>query len=142
VIRYSLNVTEENNNKQIKTFEDLDVWKACQKLRKEITELARKFPKEEQYLLTDQIIRASRSVTANIAEGYGRFYYQENIQFCRQARGSLYEILDHLTVACDESYITHDSFETLRNEAVHCIVVLNGYLRYLKSAKDTVESIV
>jgi four helix bundle protein len=135
-------VADASQKDQIKTFEDLDVWKVCQKLRREIAELARTFPKEEQYRLSDQIIRASRSVTANIAEGYGRFYYQENVQFCRQARGSLYEVLDHLTVACDASYITEDSFRTHRDEVIRCIVVLNGYLRYLKNARSTVESIV
>lgn len=127
---------------RIKTFEDLDVWKICRELRGKIAELARKFPKEEQYRLSDQIIRASRSVTANIAEGYGRFYYQENVQFCRQARGSLYEVLDHLTVACDESYLTQDSFRTHRDEVIRCIVVLNGYLRYLKNAKNIAESAI
>jgi len=50
--------------------------------------------------------RASRSVNHNIAEGYGRFPFQENIQFCRIARGSLFETLDHGIIALDEGYIS------------------------------------
>ena len=53
----------------IRTFEDLDVWKVCRDLRTQVTTLVRTFPKEEQYRLRDQLIRASRSVTANLAEG-------------------------------------------------------------------------
>jgi four helix bundle protein len=77
----------------IKTFEDLDVWKVCRDLRLQVAAIVRTFPNEERYRLQDQLIRASRSVTANLAEGYGRFHYAENIQFARQARGSLYEIM-------------------------------------------------
>jgi len=84
------------------TFEDLEVWKKSREIRNDITKLTIKFPKEEKYQLTDQLIRASRSVTANIAEGFGRYHYQENIQFRRQSRGSLFELIDHLIGAFDE----------------------------------------
>ena len=80
-------------------FRDLEVWNRCQEIRKEIWALCKIFPPEEKYRLSDQMIRSSRSSTVCIAEGYGRFHYQENIQFCRQARGSLYELIDHLSVA-------------------------------------------
>ena len=71
--------------------EDLNVWIKCRELKNRLTEVARELPAEEKYRLTDQLIRASRSVTNNIAEGYGRFHFQENIQFLRQSRGSLFE---------------------------------------------------
>jgi four helix bundle protein len=66
-----------------------------------------KLPEAEKYNLTNQIIRSSRSVTANIAEGFGRYHFQENIQFCRQARGSLVETLDHLYCCLDETSMIH-----------------------------------
>ncbi len=85
--------------------EDLEAWKKGRSFRKEISLLCKKLPKEEKFRLIDQLIRASRSITANIAEGHGRYHYQENIQFCRQARGSLLECKDHLYCALDEGFI-------------------------------------
>ena len=98
----------EGNKTQ--TFEDLRVWQQCRELRSKVSSLVRRFPRSEQYRLVDQLLRASRSVTANIAEGYGRYHYQENIQFCRQARGSLYELIDHFSVALDEGYMDKSAF--------------------------------
>ena len=95
------------------TFETLDVWIKSRELRNIISKLTRPFPSEEKYRLTDQMIRASRSVTANVAEGHGRYHFQENIQFCRQARGSLYELIEHLYVAIDEEYIDNNSFKKI-----------------------------
>jgi len=97
------------DNERKSTFETLEVWKEGRELRKEISTLVKSFPPEEKYKLVDQMIRASRSVTNNISEGYGRFHYQENIQFCRESRGSLYELIDHFTIASDEGYITEES---------------------------------
>lgn len=54
------------------TFEELEVWKQCRNLRIEITTLVKDFPKEEKFRFSDQMIRSSRSVTANIAEGFGK----------------------------------------------------------------------
>ncbi len=117
------------------TFEDLEIWQMARDFRKEISMLTKTFPPEEKYRLNDQMVRASRSVTANIAEGYGRYHYQENIQFCRQARGSLYEIIDHLTLSLDEDYITKDCFEDLRTKVFIIIRKLNGYVQYLEKRK-------
>ena len=72
----------------LKAFESLEAWKVAKELRIEVSTLTKTFPKHEQYRLTDQIIRSSRSVAANIAEGYGRYHYLENMRFCRIARGS------------------------------------------------------
>jgi four helix bundle protein len=83
------------------------------------------------------MIRASRSSTACIAEGYGRYHYQENIQFCRQSRGSLYELIDHILVAEECEYIDHGVSQTIIDEIKTSIVVLNGYIRYLKKRKES-----
>ena len=82
------------------------------------------------------MVRASRSVTANIAEGYGRFHFQENIQYCRQARGSIYEIVDHLTVALDEKYLPLSQFDEFRTEVYSLVKKLNGYISYLGKRKE------
>jgi len=67
-------------DEKFQVMEDLNVWKKCRELKNELTKIAKGLPAEEKFRLTDQIIRASRSITNNIAEGYGRFHYQENIQ--------------------------------------------------------------
>ena len=104
-------------------------------MRKDLSQLVKRFSPDEKFRLADQILRASRSVTANIAEGYGRFHYQENIQFCRQARGSLFELLDHLTVVCDEGYMDEEEFRVFRERVYEIIRMLNGYIKYLKGRK-------
>lgn len=119
----------------MRTFEDLDCWKKITDLRRKLTALARTFPSDEKYRLTDQIIRAARSATSNIAEGYGRFHYQENIQYCRQTRGSLHELIEHLIVANDEGYVTKDDLVSLKCEIESCLAVLNGYINYLLKSK-------
>jgi len=112
-------------------FEGLEVWKKCRDLRIEISVLVKSFPAEEKYRLTDQLIRASRSVTANIAEGHGRFHYQDNLKFCRNARGSLNEILDHLICAADETLVATEKLAQLRLKHEECLRLLNGYISFL-----------
>jgi len=79
--------------------------------------------------------RARRSITNNIAEGYGRFHYQENIQYCRQSRGSICEILDDLIECDDEKYIGEDEFRSLKEEGYGLLKILNKYIAYLQKAK-------
>jgi four helix bundle protein len=118
------------------SFEDLEVWKQCRELRKMIFSLVKKFPQSEKYTLTDQILRSSKSPCANIAEGHGRFHHQQNIQFCRIAKGSLTETHNHLTDALDCEYISLTEFEAYKNQIQHCLKILNGYILYLKKQKE------
>lgn len=118
------------------TFETLEVWILGRELRLEISKIVKNFPADEKYKLVDQMIRASRSVTNNISEGYGRFHYQENIQFCRQSRGSLYELIDHFIIAFDEDYIKEDQLNRFKAQIDLIIAKLNGYISYLKKRKE------
>lgn len=124
-------------NTDIKSFEDLKVWKQARKLQSRVSKLVKTFPKKEQYRLTDQMIRSSRSVARNIAEGYGRYHYQENIQFCRHSRGSLSELSNDFFTAFEENYIDQQQFKKSRKEIEICHRLLNGYIRYLKKAKQS-----
>ncbi len=121
-------------------FTDLEVYKLCRQLRKDISGLTeRNFPAEEKFRLTDQIKRSSRSVTSCIAEGYGRYYYKEKISFCRKSRGSLEETLEHLITAFDENYITSDVLKTYKEQIDSCLKLLNGYIKYLNKTKAPKE---
>lgn len=99
-----IHLKENGKKKSFRSFEDLDCWKACREVRKYITKIVKKYPKEERYRLVDDMMRAARSTTHNIAEGFGRFHYQENIQFCRISRGSLYELKDQIISSLDEGF--------------------------------------
>jgi four helix bundle protein len=127
-------------NKEYKGFEGLIVYQEARAYRKRISKLAAGFPPAERYSLADQIKRSSRSVTANIAEGYGRYHYKEFIQFCRQARGSLMETLDHLLCAFDESYITEETLNDCRLEHQKVLALLNGFINYLQQQMKAEKS--
>jgi len=119
-----------------KSFEELGCWKEARNLRNFVkNEIISKIPSHEKYDLISQIRRSSRSVGNNIAEGYGRFHFQENIQFCRIARGSLDETLDHTIIAVDEGYISEDNLSELRTIHNKTLLILNGYIKYLKNQK-------
>lgn len=83
-------------------------------------------------MLCAQIVRSSRSVTANIAEGFGRHHHSENLQIFRVARGSLTETLDHLNTARDEDYLSEGEYIVIRELLSDVWKILNGYISYIK----------
>lgn len=122
--------------KSYKDFTSLRCWQYCREVKlffyKKILPL---LPKEEKHNLDFQIRKSSRSITANIAEGVGRYHYQEAIQFVRISRGSLYELKDDLISCKDLEYIT----EILFNEGLEKIekakASVNGFINYLEKQK-------
>ena len=121
----------------VNSFEELECWKASRELRIFASrKVISNFPADERYALTSQLRRSSRSVSDNIAEGYGRFHHQENIQFCRQARGSLHESLNQVLTAEEEGYINETLVLEYRTLFKKTEAILNGYINYLKRAKQ------
>jgi four helix bundle protein len=120
----------------IRDFKDLHVWQHARELRSFAYDLIRKFPSEERYGLSSQLRRVLISVTANIAEGFGRYSYQENIQFSRVAGGSAFEVRDHLTTALDQRYVSSEEFEAAENLAQRVIQTLNGYIRSTRARQS------
>jgi len=114
------------------SFTELDVWKESRKFRNKCFEITKSFPPEEKFNLKSQLNRAARSITANIAEGHGRFHYKENIQYCRISRGSLSECLDHLICANDCGYISRETLKERKNDIDKIFQILNGYINFLK----------
>ena len=113
-------------------FTDIEAWKLARKLRVAVYSVIKELPTEERYDLASQMRRAAISCSANIAEGYGRFHYQENIQFCRISRGSTYETQDHLITCIDNQYISKELYDKIWELSMNAIKVLDGYIRYLK----------
>ena len=101
----------------IKTAFDLEVFKLSYELAMEIFQISRNFPKEEKYSLTDQVIRSSRSISANIAEGWGkRVYENEFKRHLIYSMGSLEETKTWLCFARDCSYLKVPVFDTLNSK--------------------------
>ena len=119
-----------------KDFTTLDAWKKARELKlffyKEVIPV---LPREEQYNLGTQIRRASVSVTANISEGYGRFYHQESIHFYRISRGSIYELKDHITTCLDLNLVNKGLFDRAIFLIEDAKKTLNGYIKYIKNDK-------
>jgi four helix bundle protein len=119
----------------IRSFEELKCWQAAREVRLFVAHrVVPLLPRDERFRLVDQLCRAARSITANIAEGYGRFHYLENSKFCSIARGSATEVLDHLITAHDESMISADLLAEGRRKVAALLHLLNGYMAYLKRA--------
>ena len=121
--------------KAVYSFEDLEVYKLAREFSNKVSQLIKKLPKEEEYNLKGQMRRAKLSMTNNIAEGFGRFHFQENIQFCRQSRGSICELIDDFNECHANGYIDQTYQDQLKNEAYHLIKVLNSYIASIKRLK-------
>ncbi|MBI3586502.1 MAG: four helix bundle protein [Ignavibacteriales bacterium] len=126
----------QTNTKGSYSFEDLEVYKAAREFRKKIFDLIKSLPSEEKFNLASQMRRAATSVTNNVAEGHGRYHYQENIQFLRQARGSLEELIDDLNICLDEKYFPEDRLNQLKEEGFNLLHRINGYIAYLRKKKQ------
>ena len=125
--------TDQIPNKSIsKSFTELEVWKKMRLLKIKIETLAKTFPTEEKFRLTDQVIRSSRGVNSAISEGHGRYTFPDRIHYCIIARGSLSETYNHLIDAYDCGYITLEKLTELKNEINEVEKILNGYISWLR----------
>lgn len=122
----------------VKDFRDLECWRKCRELRLLVArEVIAQLPAEERFRLKDQMLRAARSTTANIAEGFGRFHALDNAKFCCNARGSCYELIDHLVAAHDEGFVSEALLIQSESMARQAVNLLSGYIAYLRrSAKE------
>ena len=118
-------------------FESLECWQRCNELKLFLKEnVLRKLPPSERYELFSQILRASRSSTANIAEGWGRFHFKDNIKYLVNARGSVEVIVDHVIDAKSWNYISDETLNEVRSQTTRCMQVINGYIRYLRKSNE------
>jgi len=114
----------------MKTHRDLNVWKNSILLVKEIYLLTDNFPREEIYGLTSQIRRVAVSVPANIAEGAGRHYKKENIQFLYISQASLSELETLLIISSELSFMSHEKYKYFENKMNEIRSQLSGLIKY------------
>jgi four helix bundle protein len=119
-----------------KGLETLQVWQRAMDFAVKVChQVLPLLPSQEKWSLIDQLRRSVQSIPANIAEGYGRFYYQESIRFCYIARGSLEETFSHISLAYRLNYLSDDVFQSLTGEIQEIRRMLNGYIAFLKTSK-------
>jgi four helix bundle protein len=114
-------------------YKKLDVWIFSMETVKEVYRLTRLYPIEERYGLVNQTNRAAVSISANIAEGLGRNYKKDTIQFLHISRGSAYEVETLLSVAREINIIDELNFNKSINIVDRNIRVINGFINYLES---------
>lgn len=112
----------------IKSFVDLRVWQSAKNLAVTTYTLTRNFPKDEQFGLTNQLRRASTSVAANIAEGFGRRTGTDRAHFYDMARGSLAELQSHFIISQEIGYLPKGSFMEVVNSSIECNKMLTGLI--------------
>ena len=115
-----------------KSYTELEAWRKARGLIKHIYLYTQSFPKEELYSLTSQIRRASISVPSNIAEGIGRNYDKETLQFLHIAKGSLYEVETQIYLAYDLNYVNLEILNDSLTKIEECRKLLIGLINYYK----------
>jgi four helix bundle protein len=113
-------------------FEDLECYKLALYVIAEIYKMVKSLPPEEKFDLAVQIRRSSKSVTSNIAEGYGRYHYLDSLYKYSIARGELNETLSHVINAKVLGYIDQSMFESLYALIRETEQTLNGYMAYVQ----------
>ncbi|HEX7845770.1 MAG TPA: four helix bundle protein [Chitinophagaceae bacterium] len=116
-------------------YKALECYQQARELRIFISNLAKRFPAHEKFLLTAQLIDSSRSITRNIAEGYGRYSFTDTRHFFIISRGSDIETMENLVTAFDEKYITQEELKLGEQKCELVFRLINGYIAYLDTAK-------
>jgi four helix bundle protein len=107
------------------SYRQLTVWKKAVDLTVEIYRITKKFPRSELYGLTSQIRRAAAAIPANIAEGYGRGYRREYVQFLRIAFSSGTELETHILIANRVRYLSKEEYKKISDQLVEVMKMLN-----------------
>ena len=116
---------------KIERFEDIQAWKKARELNKEIYDTTQNSCFAKDFSLRDQIRKASVSIMANIAEGFGRRSKKEFINFLNIAHGSAAEIQCHLYVALDQKYIGQETFLAIYDKVDEVSKMTQGFIKYL-----------
>lgn len=116
-----------------KSYFELDVWVKARELVSLVYEITKTFPKEEQYVLVNQIRRCAISIPSNIAEGCGRQTPKDSINFFYVARGSLYELETQLFLSFDQKYLSQEVLDNCFTKITACKQLINGFINYYRT---------
>jgi four helix bundle protein len=119
---------------KITRFEDLKAWQRSRELFKLVSQVTSHPSLSKNYAVKDQMMRASLSVMANIAEGYDRGGDKEFIQYLYISKGSCSELRSHLYAAKDAGYLEHRNFEIAYELAEETSRILQGLISSIKAS--------
>lgn len=124
-----------NENNKIQKFTDLYAWQEGHKLVLLVYKETEKFPDKERYGITDQMRRATVSITSNIAEGFSRRSSKEKNRFYCMAQASLVELQNQLIISKDVGYLQDDKFKTIADQSIATNKLINGLQRATKDKR-------
>lgn len=130
---YVVCIMQDKTYQTIKSFTDLNTWKEGHKLVLTIYKITQLFPSYEKFGLSNQVQRATVSITSNIAEGFSRNSNKEKVQFYYTALGSLTEVQNQLLIARDLGYINQKIFSDIALQTVIVSKLTNGLIKSLKN---------
>jgi four helix bundle protein len=122
---------QTGKNKKHYTLEGLEVYQLAINIADQIWEIVINWDYLAKDTLGKQIIRSSDSIAANISEGYGRYFFKENRQFCFYARGSILETKTCLLKAKNRKLITEINYNNLITSLETIHAKLNGYMKFI-----------
>lgn len=117
---------------KIQSFEQLIAWRKAQDIAVHVYKLTQLFPSEEQFALTNQIRRAATSISANVAEGFGRRSKKDKQHFYTMAYGSLLEVKNFTYLAKRLGYIKKISLQTTITQITDCQKLINALTRSVR----------
>lgn len=120
------------DNPKITTFESMVVWQEAQNLAVMVYEVTKVFPHDEIFGITSQIRRAATSVSANIAEGFGRSTLKDKLHFYTIAYGSLLETKNFLYLTQRLGYLSNVQLDDMLTQVVSCQKLINACKRSLR----------
>lgn len=119
------------SDEKIESFEKLIVWQKSQELAVDVYILTKNFPPDELFAITNQLRRAASSISANIAEGFGRSTNKDKLHFYTMAYGSLLEVRNFLYLSNKLSYLSAVDLDRLLQKCTSCQKLINGSKRSL-----------
>jgi four helix bundle protein len=121
---------------KLTSYQELEVWKQAKDLVRVVYDLTKKFPKDEQFGLTNQLRRAAVSIPSNIAEGCGRNHFKDSLQLFFISRGSLYEVETQILISFDLGYINNEDLKIIIEKINSGKRLLNGFINYFQSRSN------
>ncbi len=125
----------------MKDITDLNVYKEALDFSNQIWTFCKQFDYFTQQTVGIQLVKSTDSISANIAEGFGRYHYKENIHFCYYARGSVEETKDWLRKAFSRDLISKNKEKNISMTITSISKQLNGYINSIRAkANETASS--